>query len=359
LVIEKFGADALRFYLLTSPVVTGEDVNFSEKNVQEVNRKVSLILYNVWTFYRMYEKGKLSVISDQLSVSHILDRWVIARLNETQAEVTKQMDVYNTVKAGRAIADFVNELSTWYVRRNRDRIKGGDEAAKQALNTLGYVLVEVCKLLAPFMPFLAEYIFKDVTGKESVHLENWTLPSAVDEIIIAHMQVARQLVEAGLSLRKELNLKVRQPLAQVEYHLKNNLVLPEELDQVIAEELNVKLASGRSDFAAKNGFALKETQEFKLALDTVLTPELKVEGMARELERQVQDLRKKSGLKMGDLVDLYYNTPDEEVEKILLNFLDRKKTFINQVNKSFEVEVDFETQNQLEGKAVWLGMIKV
>jgi isoleucyl-tRNA synthetase len=173
------------------------------------------------------------------------------------------------------------------------------------------------------------------------------------------MQVARQLVEAGLSLRKELNLKVRQPLAQVEYHLKNNLVLPEELDQVIAEELNVKLASGRSDFAAKNGFALKETQEFKLALDTVLTPELKVEGMARELERQVQDLRKKSGLKMGDLVDLYYNTPDEEVEKILLNFLDRKKTFINQVNKSFEVEVDFETQNQLEGKAVWLGMIKV
>jgi isoleucyl-tRNA synthetase len=360
LVIEKFGADALRFYLLTSPVVTGEDVNFSEKNVQEVNRKVSLILYNVWTFYRMYEKGKILDIRYQiLDSSHILDKWVIAKLSETQNEVTKQMDAYNTVKAGRAIAEFVNELSTWYVRRNRDRIKGGDEAAKQALNTLGYVIIEVCKLLAPFMPFLAEYIFKDVTGKESVHLENWTLPSAVDEIIIAHMQVARQLVEAGLSLRKELNLKVRQPLAQVEYHLKNNLVLPEELDQVIAEELNVKLASGRSDFAPKNGFALKETQEFKLALDTVLTPELKAEGMARELERQVQDLRKKSGLKMGDLVDLYYNTPDEEVEKILLNFLDRKKTFINQVNKSFEVEVDFETQNQLEGKAVWLGMIKV
>ena len=294
LVIEKFGADALRFYLLTSPVVTGEDVNFSEKNVQEVNRKVSLILYNVWTFYRMYEKGKLFVISDQLSVSHILDKWVIAKLSETQNEVTKQMDAYNTVKAGRAIADFVNELSTWYVRRNRDRIKGNDEASKQALNTLGYVIVEVCKLLAPFMPFLAEYIFKDVTGKESVHLENWTVPVQADEKIIAQMQVVRQLVEAGLSLRKELNLKVRQPLAQIEYHLKNNQVLPEELDQVIAEELNVKIASGRTDFAVKNGFAVKETQEFKLALDTVLTPELKIEGMAREIERQVQDLRKRA-----------------------------------------------------------------
>jgi isoleucyl-tRNA synthetase len=360
LVIEKFGADALRFYLLTSPVVTGEDVNFSEKNVQEVNRKVSLILYNVWTFYRMYEKGKISDNRYQiLDSSHILDKWVIARLNETQAEVTKQMDAYNTVKAGRVIAEFVNELSTWYVRRNRDRMRTGDESSRQALNTLGYVLVEVCKLLAPFMPFLAEFIFKDVTGKESVHLENWSPALPADETIISQMQVVRQLVETGLSMRKEQNQKVRQPLAEIEYHLKNNQILPTELDSVIAEELNVKLVSGRTDFMPKAGWAYKDEMGFKVALSLEITPELKKEGLARELERQVQDLRKKSGLKVGELVDLYYNTSSEEIEDMLLNSLDRKKTFVSQITKSFEVEVDFETQNKIEESPVWLGMIKI
>jgi isoleucyl-tRNA synthetase len=360
LVIEKYGADALRFYLLTSPVVTGEDVNFSEKNVQEVNRKVSLILYNVWTFYRMYEKGKISNIKYQISNdSHILDKWVIARLSETQTEVTKQMDAYNTVKAGRAIAEFVNELSTWYVRRNRDRMRTGDESSRQALNTLGYVLVEVSKLLAPFMPFLAEFIFRDVTGKESVHLENWSTPLAFDETIISQMQVVRQLVEIGLSMRKEQNQKVRQPLAEIEYHLKNKQILPAELDSVIAEELNVKLVSGRTDFMPKAGWAYKDEPGFKAALNLEITPELKKEGLARELERQVQDLRKKSGLKLGELVDLYYNTPSEEIEDMLLNSLDRKKTFVSQINKSFEVEVDFETQNKIEDQPVWIGMIKI
>lgn len=359
LVIEKYGADALRFYLLTSPVVTGEDINFSEKNVQEVNRKVNLILYNIWTFYRMYEKNLLQVTSDTLQIKHILDRWVIARLLQVQAEVTKQMDVYNTVKAGRAIADFVNELSTWYVRRNRDRIKNGDESAKEALNVLGFVLSEVCKLLAPFMPFLSEFIYKDITAKESVHLENWSVAKEVDLKIIEQMQVIRALVEAGLSIRKEKNIKVRQPLAEIEYHLKDNQILPSELDQVLAEELNVKLVSGRTDFMPKAGWAFKDEANFKFAFNLEISKELKKEGLARELERQVQDLRKKSGLKVGELVDLYYNTPGEEIEEILLNILDRKKTFINQITKSFEVEVDYEIQGKVEDTAVWLGMIRI
>ena len=132
-----------------------------------------------------------------------------------------------------------------------------------------------------------------------------------------------------------------------------------ELEAVIAEELNIKLVSGRSDFAPKNGYATKETPEFKLALNLELSDELRQEGLARELERQVQDLRKKSGLKVGELVDLYYNTQDDSLEEILLKFLDRKKTFVSQISKSLEIEVDFETQGQVDGKAIWLGMIKI
>ncbi len=361
ILIEKYGIDALRFYLLTCPVMSADDINFSEKSVQEVSRKVSMLVYNMWSFYRMYEK---SVISSQFTANggdHILDKWIMSRLSQTHLEVTKDMDAYNTVRVGRAIIDFVNDLSTWYVRRSRERIKQDNEDSKAALQTLGLVLAELSKMLAPLMPFLADFIYKDLTGKESVHLELWTekMPEP-DTKILEEMSVIREIVEQGLSLRKEHGLKVRQPLAELEYHLtgKNNL-LGAELEKVLAEELNVKLVSGRSDFVPKAGWAFRETPGFKLALNLELNEELKKEGLARELERLVQDLRKKSGLKVGELVDLYYNATDEVLEHALLNLLDRKKTFVSQIQKSLEVEVDFEAQGEVEGKAIWVGLIKI
>ncbi len=359
IVIEKYGADALRFYLLTSPVTVGEDVSFSEKNVQEVNRKLSLILFNVWSFYRMYEKG---VVSDQLSVgsiTHILDRWILAKLNETGILVTKYLDVYDTMRAGKVLLEFINELSTWYVRRSRDRIKVGNQDSIFALQTLGFVLAETTKMLAPFMPFLSEYIYRDITGKESVHLAQWTEFVAPDEDLLVQMSILRQLVEGGLAIRKDNNLKVRQPLAELEYHLKSGKLLSPELEAVLAEELNVKTVSGRSDFVNKNGWIMQDTSAFKLALNTVLTDQLKAEGLARELERQLQDLRKKSGLQVGDLVDVYYNTTSEKLENSLLNLVDRKKTFVSQISKSLEVEVDFEIQAVVDGEGVWLGLVKI
>ncbi|MBL8030478.1 MAG: isoleucine--tRNA ligase [Candidatus Doudnabacteria bacterium] len=362
LIIEKYGADALRFYLLTSPVVNGEDINFSEKGVQEVNRKLSLVFYNVWTFYRLYESKNLSLSADQLislQAGHIMDKWVLAKLSETQMNVTRYMDAFDTVRAGKSILEFVNETSTWFVRRSRERIKQGNEDSKAALNVLGYVISETCKMLAPFMPFLSEYIYKNVTGKESVHLDTWSEPSNVDQSILENMSVVRELVETGMALRKELALKVRQPLSEIEYHLKNGKILPTELENVLSEEMNVKTVSGRTDFSPKNGWAYKETPGFKFTLNLEITPELKKEGLARELERQVQDLRKKSGLKVGDLVDLYYNTQSLEAEEALLSLLDRKKTFVSQVSKSFEVEVDYESQGEVDGQAVWLGMTRI
>ncbi len=355
--IAQYGADSLRFYLLTSPVINGEDLNFSEKGVNEVSRKLSMILWNVRSFYRMYAKG---AVSDQMASgvapesTNVLDRWVLSRLAATHSVVTKSLDAYNTPTAGRAIQDFVTELSTWFVRRSRDRIKDGGEGAKQALDTLGFVLVELSKMMAPFMPFLSEEIYKDLTGKLSVHLAKWSDVSEADASLEGSMAYLQSLVEMALRIRKENNLKVRQPLAELQYIAAEPM--DSALEQILADELNVKKISHVTEILTRNGWV---SANDVVAMDIVPTPELLKEGLARELERQVQDLRKKSGLQIGELVDLYYTTQDEDLADITTNLLDRKKTFISQVKTSLEVEADFEAQATVDGKPIWLGLLKI
>jgi isoleucyl-tRNA synthetase len=172
------------------------------------------------------------------------------------------------------------------------------------------------------------------------------------------MVLARKVVELGQSLRKEKNLKVRQPLLALVYEFKENQALGEEMEAVIAEELNVKQVSGQRS-ANQQEWVSKEDGNIKIYLNTQITEELKKEGLAREMERQVQDLRKGAGLKPGELINVYYNCQDAELEGILLSMLDRKKTFINQVTKALEVEPDYEIQTQVGGKAIWLGLVKI
>lgn len=350
--IEQYGADSLRFYLLTSPVINGEDLNFSVKGVTEVSRKLLVILWNVHSFFRMYEKGQ--VADGKPEATHVLDHWVLSRLSATHKAVTQALDVYNTPVAGRAIQDFVTELSTWYTRRSRDRIKEGNEDSKNALRVLGYVLVETSKLLAPFMPYLAEHFYKELTGKESVHLETWTNVINNDENLEKAMANLQSIVETALRIRKENNLKVRQPLAELQYVTQESTGLDESLEQIIAEELNVKKVTKVSELINRNNWVSANEQ---VSLDLNITSELQKEGTARELERQVQDLRKKSGLKIGELVDLYFTTQDSDLSEIVTNLLDRKKTFINQVKTSLEVEADYEIQTTVDGKPIWLGFV--
>jgi valyl-tRNA synthetase len=222
--------------------------------------------------------------------------------------------------------------------------------------TLYTVLVTVSKLIAPFMPFLSDFIFRDITGKESVHLEDWSQHKEHDENALSQMAVVRQMVELGLSLRKEKNLKVRQPLLELAYEAKD-VNLPQEMEVILAEELNVKKVSGQ--WAVDSGqWGTKEGQNLKVGLNLTITEELKKEGWARELERQVQDLRKKSGMKVGELVDLYYNIDSPELETVLLSIFDRKKTYVSQISKSLEVEPDYESQSQIDGGKVWMGIVK-
>lgn len=356
LVIENFGMDAIRYYLLASPVIGGEDLSFSEKSVAEVNRKLSVILWNVMSFYRMYTQDKVDETFIPQS-TNTLDKWVMSRLAGTHKRVTEDLDKYNTPGAARAIQEFVTELSTWYTRRSRDRIKEGGAEAEQALKTLGYVLVETSKMMAPFMPFISEHFYKDLTGKESVHLAKWSEVRASDAKLEASMIMLQALVEQALRLRKESNMKVRQPLAEVQYLAAEGENLDASLEQILAEELNVKKVSAAGEIISRNGWV--QSEDAKVALNLELTPELQKEGLARELERTVQDLRKKSGLQIGELVDLYYTTQDEDLTDIITNMLDRKKTFINQVKTSLEVEADYEAQATVDGKPIWLGLVKI
>ena len=185
-------------------------------------------------------------------------------------------------------------------------------------------------------------------------MDKWSEVRDNDPALEASMVNLQSIVEVALRLRKENNMKVRQPLAELQYVSQENVDLDESMEQIIADELNVKKVTKVSEALQRNGWVSVNDQ---VALDLNLTPELQKEGLARELERQVQDLRKKSGLKIGELVDLYYTTQDPDLAEIATNLLDRKKTFINQVKTSLEVEADYEAQATVDGKPIWLGFV--
>ncbi|MHB8871584.1 MAG: isoleucine--tRNA ligase [Candidatus Doudnabacteria bacterium] len=364
IIFDKYGADALRFYLMSSPVMQGENLFFSEKDLDEIYKKITILLGNVHSFLRMYSSEKVEDSTVVPDSSNVLDKWILAVLKELQLEVTKQMDLYDTVRATKPVLKFINDLSTWYVRRSRDRFKGNDEQAKTSLKVLSYVLVELSKLLAPVMPFISETIYRDLTGNESVHLSSWNVNvsefNESEKTLVSQMNVLREIVELGLSARKESNIKVRQPLEYVAYKSKGEpLELSPEFALILAEELNVKDVHATPEVSEMPETVFKENSQFQTLLSIKLTPELKEEGYARELERQVQDLRKKNGLKVGDLIDLYYNTTAASLEMALINKFDRKKTFVVQVKKELEVEPDIEAQLLIEDKAIWVGIQKV
>ncbi len=298
-VVNQFSADALRYFLMSSPVVNGEEVAFSAKAVDEVQKKILMRLDNVVTFYEMYKDQQANNSGDRVNSKNVLDQWVVARLNQLTKEMTDALEHYELNRAARPIADFVDDLSTWYLRRSRDRFKGDDEADKQlALQTTQFVLIEFSKLIAPFIPFTAEDIFlkvKGVNAKESVHLEDWPTPVEFDEASIKEMQETRQIVSLGLEARMKSGIKVRQPLAKLTICIK----LAESFQELIKDEVNVKEV------------VFREGQGDSIELDTEITPELKEEGNMREIMRAVQELRKEAGLNVSDRVSLKIQTNDE------------------------------------------------
>lgn len=310
--LNKYGADALRFYLLASPLMRAEEINFSDKIVGEVYRKIIMRLSNVVSFYEIYAGEK--DIKANCNSANLLDRWIVARLDKLVKEIDRSMEAYELDKASRPIDEFIDDLSNWYLRRSRDRFKSDDlEDRKAAIETTRFVLGGIAKIMAPFTPFLAEEIYQKVKeegDKESVHLENWPTEYPFDQKLIDGMSRARELVEMGLALRDKKGLKVRQPLS--EFLVAHEDGLNEGLRQIIAEEINVKEVKIANDFnlPADKYEIYTDTVANKpvVALRFEITSELKAEGEIRELMRLVQDLRKKAGLNPGDVIKLKITT---------------------------------------------------
>ena len=300
-VVGKYGADSLRYYLLSSPVVRGEDLRFSERGVDEVYKKVFSRLDNVLQFYLLYGNPQPTTHNKPPRSKHALDRWILARLNRLISEVTKSLDVYELDRATRPIGEFVDDLSTWYLRRSRERIKSENlDEREPALATLGFVLGELAKIMAPFSPFFAEYLYgKLITHNsqpttqegKSVHLENWPNAGKVDDKVLKEMEEVRRIVSLGLEARAKVNIKVRQPLASLKIpNSKFQIPKDHHLIDLIKDEVNVK------EVVVGTGTEVE--------LDTTMTFELKEEGMFRELARFLQEMRKKLGYKAGEQVTL-------------------------------------------------------
>ena len=295
--LDRVCADAFRFYLMSSVVMQSEDMLFKDEEVKEVHNRLINILANSVTFYELYANPNLS--SKLPKSTHVLDLWVISCLHSLIKEVTEAMDIYDMVRATKPVREFVTDLSTWYIRRSRDRFKAVDNKDKtSALSTTKYVFKELAKLIAPIMPFIAEEIYQKVKNNDgvlSVHLEEWPKGGKIDEKVLESMEKTRKIVSTALEARSKANIKVRQPLGELKI---KNSELGEEFIELVRDELNVKKVT------------VDKNLSVEIELDLQITPELEEEGRLRDVIRSIQELRKEKGLKPSD--KMAYEVPYQE-----------------------------------------------
>ena len=307
LLMDQYSADSLRFTLLSSPLLSGEDFALKDKEVGDVARKLSMV-WNMYDFFTLYAEvdgwefdGTLEDPSALLK--NPLDQWVVSRVHQLIQDIEKSMDAYDIPNAVKPILPFIDDASNWFVRRSRRRFwKSEDDSDKElAYKTLHYVLVRLSQAIAPFVPFLSEELYQKLTGGESVHLTDWPEAGHINEPVVKDMETVREYVNHALSLRAAAKMKIRQPLASVTVPSLGEFV---DFEDVLTEELNVK----------------KVVQGDALALDLEITPELKREGYAREIIRYVQSARKNAGLNVDDRIDLSLVTTDEELQQTIAEF---------------------------------------
>ena len=323
--MDKFSADSLRFLLLSSPLLNGEDFALHDKSVGDVARKLAMI-WNMYDFFTMYAEvdgwefdGELK---DPLNeMTNPLDIWIVSRLHQLVAEVERHMDAYNIPDALSPILPFLDDASNWYVRRSRRRFwKSEDDVDKNdAYRTLHYVLVRLSYILAPFTPFLAEELYHNLTGDdESIHLKDWLPAGEVNRAMLRDMNALRTAVNDGLSKRAAEGIKVRQPLASAKLVSTISQNTPEEVAQFLVDiardELNVKSV----EVVTGSELDIPEVSaQPSVVYDLNITPELKREGLMREIVRHVQSARKKAGLQVDDRIILQLTTNDDQLRQAI------------------------------------------
>lgn len=316
--VERMGADIMRWLYakqgLESPL------NFGYTPADEARRRFFLILWNSIKFFTTFanlENWQVRNFDPQVD-NHILDRWIVSKFNNLIKQSTINMEQYNHPKVAEGIENFViKDLSTWYIRRSRDR--SGDSH----LAVLHHIILNLLRLMAPTTPHFCEHTYQSLGGrKESVHLENWPEfdESAIDAKLESDMELVRLVAEKGHALRKEASIKVRQPLQSLVVFLPSTPSEP-SLPEVLKNELNVKEVT------------FKKGPELRLELDTKITPDLELEGSAREFMREIQNLRKEASCRLTDLVVVSY---PEKYSKVVEKFGEeiKKKTLVKEFTKS-------------------------
>ncbi len=326
---DKIGADVMRWMYVTQNPES--NLLFGYNNAGEVKRRFYLIFWNSYKFFTDYATAANWDCNDSEKTRNtltVLDKWVLARLTQVVIGVNKSLEKFDAASASRVIEDFVvNDFSTWFIRRSRNRVSS--DAANldknTALSVMYGVLVTLTKISAPFIPFITEEIFKNLTGEESVHLQSFPEgdKGLLDEELIKDMLKVREVAVLVHAQRKDANIKLRQPLASLKYKIENRL--SSELEQILAEEVNVK----------KIEYEKVSYIDIQVELDTNITDALKEEGETRDLMRQIQQIRKDQNLTLADKTKIFAPAWPKSYENMIL-----KGTASVSINKSIELKVE-------------------
>ena len=360
--MNKTSADSFRFLMLSSPLTNGENFALADKDVMDVARKLGMI-WNMYDFFTMYAEVDGWEFNGDLSdplhdLTNPLDIWIVSRLHQLITEVERGLNNYNLQDATKPILPFLDDASNWYVRRSRRRFwKSEDDGDKNdAYRTLHYVLVRLSYMLAPFTPFLAEELYHNLTGdNESIHLKDWLPAGEIDNSMLRDMNALRTAVNDGLSKRASEGIKVRQPLASVKLINTISQDTPVEVTQflidIAKDELNVKSV----EIVTDSEF---ESVQPSVVYDLTITPELKREGLMREIVRHVQSARKQAGLQIDDRIVLSISSDDSEISQAIDAFADVIKSETLAVELNSAVDESEKYDAKIEGKLVEISLKK-
>ena len=360
--MNKTSADSFRFLMLSSPLTNGENFALADKDVMDVARKLGMI-WNMYDFFTMYAEVDGWEFNGDLSdplhdLTNPLDIWIVSRLHQLITEVERGLNNYNLQDATKPILPFLDDASNWYVRRSRRRFwKSEDDGDKNdAYRTLHYVLVRLSYMLAPFTPFLAEELYHNLTGdNESIHLKDWLPAGEIDNSMLRDMNALRTAVNDGLSKRASEGIKVRQPLASVKLVNTISQDAPAEVAQflidIAKDELNVKSVEIVTDSES-------ESAQPSVVYDLTITPELKREGLMREIVRHVQSARKQAGLQIDDRIVLSISSDNSEISQAVDAFADviKAETLAVELNSAVNESEKYDVK--IEGKLVEISLKK-
>lgn len=339
--LDKYSSDALRYLLISSPLMNGEDYALVDKDVADVQRKLST-LWNSYSFFVMYANvDGWEPNNDAVKLDNILDRWIMSQLHMLIATVDTNMQTYDLPNASKPIMKFIDDLSNWYIRRSRKRFwkSENDDDKNAAYATLHYVLIELSKVMAPFTPFIAEEIYRNLTDDESVHLEDFPVSNEkyIDENLSRQMQNVRDVISEGLKLRSRTQIKVRQPLSELKIE-KEKLKVSDKFLNIIKEELNVKNVV-ESDISADDDVKnIGEVNGIVIELNIEISDELKQEGQAREIIRHIQRMRKGADYHVDDRITVWHEGMDTVFEKF--NDMISKEVLADEIMQKQEDEIE-------------------